>query len=144
MRRDIAKVVYERAKSGRTWASKTPRPVAVQMEPDGETHNELAQTVRLQRQKRTSLRVQSVERFLMGQIGKPWTRVWSELAAVLDPRNTLGAEIRDLVGRMVETHCWLDGRTVTASHPGRSVKGFYVHPKSGLLQQTPDRPRRKT
>jgi hypothetical protein len=129
MRRDIAKVVFERPKSARTWASKTPRPVPDTLEADGEAHNELAQNRRVREQKRTNPRLQAIDHFLLSNVGRPWDKVWAEICQTLDSRNTLGAEIRAFV------RC-----TVSERKP---AEGFYVHPKSGLLLRVPDPPRQR-
>jgi hypothetical protein len=77
-------------------------------------------------------------------VGRPWNKLYAEICAAVDARGTLQAEIRDHVACQVAVNCWLDGRKVMTNDWGcpEEVRGLYVHPKSGLLLRTPDRPRR--
>jgi hypothetical protein len=144
MRRDIDKLVFERAKSGRTWASKTPRAPAVKLDSTGDQFDEKYNWIRLYRQKHRNSHFNPVEHFLVGCVGRPWDKVFAEICASVDSRSTLGAEIRDHVACAVAIHCWMEGRKVMTGDWGepREVRGLYVHPKTGLLQRTPDAPRR--
>ena len=136
MRRDITKVVFERAKAGRTWASKTPRPAAVSIDSAGEQADEGSNHIRRRRQKMRNFNVSPLEHFLACRTGRPWDRVWSEICASADSRSTLGGEIRDRIDCLVTQDCWIEGRKVLCHScygPPREVGGFYVHPNSGLL-----------
>ena len=138
MRKDIAKVVFERPKGNRTWARKTQRPSAVRLDPAGEQLNEKSNVINRKRQKRRNMSLSPLEHFLQCRVGRPWDQVWSEVCAAADLRNTLGAEIRGHVDRLVETKCWIEGRTVMADSccgVPRKVRGLYVHPRSGLLMR---------
>jgi len=55
MRRDIQKVVFERAKAGRTWASKTPRVKPVVLDRAGEQLNEDSNRIRLKKTSESQL-----------------------------------------------------------------------------------------
>ena len=138
MRRDIRKVVFERAKSGRTWASKTPRAKQIVLDQDGEQLNEGSNSTRQKRRKFRNSHFNAVEHFLVRNIGRPWSKVYAEVCAAADARSLLGAEIRDFVQSFVATQCWLDGRKVMrrgcGGCPGE-VRGLYVHPASGLLRR---------
>jgi len=138
MRRDIAKVVFERPKGNRTWASKTPRPASVTLTSDGEQFDENANHVHRKRQKRRNSNVSPLEHFLACRIGRPWDRVWSEVCEAADMRSSLGGEIREHIDRLVATACWIESRVIMTTCCGtpRPVRGFYVHPRSGLLQRT--------
>ena len=72
MRGDIAQVVNERAKSGRTWASKTPRVKQVLIDLDGDQFNESTNSIRRKRQKDRNSRFNAVEHFLVRNVGRPW------------------------------------------------------------------------
>ena len=79
MRSDIAKVVFERPKGGRTWASKTPRAAAVMLDPAGEQVDERSNHIRRKQQKRAMTNWGPLEHFLDCRVGRPWDQVWSEV-----------------------------------------------------------------
>src|SRR4051812_47686101 len=112
MRSDIAKVVFEKAKSGRTWASKTQRPPAVLLDRGGEQFDERSNLVRRKRQKHRNSNKSPLEHFLTCRVGRHWNAVWSEVCAATDLRNPLGFEVRELLDRLVARNCWMEGRTV--------------------------------
>src|ERR1700682_3123365 len=82
-----------------------------------------------------------LERFLVRNVGRPWSKVYAEVCASAAARSFLGAEVRDYVQSFVATTCWLEGRKVMSVCCGRpqEVRGLYVHPSSGLLRRV--RPR---
>jgi hypothetical protein len=138
MRSDIAKVVFEKAKSARTWASKTPRPAALLLDRAGEQFDERSNHVRRKRQKHRNSNTGPLDHFLACRVGRPWDAVWREVCAATDLRSPLGYEIRELIDRRVNRDCWMEGRTVMGhACCGRptKVRGFYVDPRSGLLQR---------
>jgi hypothetical protein len=123
VRRDFAKLLFERPKSNRTWAKKTPRPLAIQLDADGALAK--LQAYRRARQKQDGRRYTPLVRYLIRQVGRPWSQV--RFAALAH----------------VEIDCWRDGRWIRSTATGRPVEGLYAHPRSGLLRRTPDRPRKK-
>lgn len=141
MRRDIAKVVFERAKANRTWSRKTPRESAVKLTADNDSFDTNA-PVRRKRQKMRNRNVSPLEHFLHCRVGRPWDQIWSEVCEAADTRNPLSAEIREHIDCMVATGCWLESRVVMSTCCGtpRPVRGFYVHPRSGSLQRTREDP----
>jgi hypothetical protein len=137
MRRDIDKVVFERAKANRTWASKTPRAKRVALDPAGEPLEESSGPRK--RQKMRNSHFNAVERFLVRNVGKPWAKVYAEICAAADGRTRLGREIRDRAESLVATRCWFEGAKLMSHSPcgpDREVRGLYVHPASGLLLRT--------
>lgn len=142
MRKDIDKVVFERAKANRTWASKTPRVKPVVLDPSGDQFNEETNHIRRKRQKTRNQHFSPVKRFLIRNVGRPWRKVFSELCAAADGRTTLGAEVREYVEGLVSTKCRMEGGKVM-SHDWRGcpqeVRDLYVHPKSGVLMRAAKR-----
>jgi len=139
VRRDIQKVVFERAKSGRTWASKTPRVKQVVLDRDGEQLNDATNSIRRKRQKYRNSHFNAVEHFLVRNVGRPWNKVYAEICGSTDMRSHLGLEIREFVGEFVATDCWVDDRNVMTTTSGgreQQVRGLYVHPRSKLLKRT--------
>jgi hypothetical protein len=141
MRGDIAKVVFERPKGGRTWASKTPRPAAVLVDRACEQLDESSNCIRRRRQKMRNSNMGPLKHFLECRVGRPWNTVWSEVCDALDLRSALGREVRERIDWLVDRDCWIEGRTVM-SHSccgrPRKVRGLYVHPRSGLLRRAPE------
>jgi hypothetical protein len=136
MREDVEKIIAERPKGGRTWASKTPRPTRVELDGEGEQIDESSNHVRRKRQKGRSRQFNVLERFLLHRVGRPWSKVYAEVCAVADARRYQGVEVREYLKSFVATECWLNGKTIM-SHDWygcpSQVRGLYVHPKSGLL-----------
>lgn len=82
--------------------------------------------------------------YLLKQVGRPWDKVYSELAANLDRRT--------MSGRHIWTHVWMDVQIHTfigpdgkvwerprfswAAKGGYPVQGLYVHPRTKLLCTT--------
>ena len=77
-----------------------------------------------------------LRRYLRKQVGRPWDKVWSEIACHLDSRSLSGQHIFDHIQWEVEQHVRLssDG---SLYHHGWSgfvpVSGLYVQPTTGLL-----------
>jgi len=139
MRHDIDKVVFERAKSNRTWISKVPRAKQVLLDESGEHLNDKGESRGPARRKWRNSHFNAVERFLVRSVGRPWSKVYAEASRALDVRSGLPAEIRDHIESCVATRCWLDGRRVMAHDRGGSpveVHGLYVHPKTAILMRS--------
>src|SRR5690606_5409802 len=95
------------------------------------------------REKSFNERLEPLRRFLRSNLGRPWSKVDSEIRACLDGRGVLGRHLLDHLEWEVSTQCFLDGkRVMTLGRRGgrpAPVSGFYVHPKSGLLREAPRR-----
>lgn len=108
----------------------------VVLDQEGEQLNESSNTLRRKRQKMRNSHFNALEHFLVRNVGRPWSKVYSEICASTDARSLLGAELRDFAQRSVAIKCWPDGRKVM-SHGGYGrpcqVHGLYVHPKTGAL-----------
>ena len=136
MRRDVKKVISERPKAGRTWQSNTPRVKAVKIDDEGDQFNEGSNHIRQQHQKMRNTSTNVLKRFLEAKVGKPWSKVYSEICKNADTRSLLGEEMRQLALSLVITDCWMEGKTVFGRDwrgVPSEIKGLYVHPKSGLL-----------
>lgn len=76
-------------------------------------------------------------RFLQKQLGRPWTKVWSEIRQGVDCRTVPGRHVLDHVRMAVTTDlCIGRDRVFYDNRTGRPVDGFHVHPKTGLLRWT--------
>jgi hypothetical protein len=138
LRTDVKKIIAERPKANRTWQSNTPRAKAVKLDDDGDQFNEGANHPLQKHQKMRNTSTNVLRRYLEKKIGSPWGKVYSEICRNADSRSFQGAEMRVIVQNMVATDCWVEGKLVLShDSQGRTVevKGFFVHPKSGLLQR---------
>jgi len=144
MRQDVDKIVFERPKANRTWASKTPREKAVILDVQGDQINESANHIRRKRQKMRNSSLNVLERFLVKRIGRSWDKVYAEVCAVADARSFTGAEVRDYLKALVAIDCWIEARKImwhgSKGHP-EEVSGLYVHPQNGLLLREKQMPK---
>lgn len=81
-----------------------------------------------------------LRRLLQGYRGQPWNDVYSEICSTADDRSFQGHELREALEWMVVKNCTLgeDGTVLDAKGQplnGSSIRGFYVHPKTGLLEE---------
>ena len=140
MRSDVADVMAERPKGGRTWAHKSPiRSKHALLDTGGDHFNEAANHLEKKHQKGRTIRDNVLERFLLHRVGRPWDKVYAEVCAVTDPRSLQGAEVRDYLRSFVSFDCWMEGRVVMSHDCGGrpvGVRGLYVHPKTGVLLRT--------
>ncbi|MBZ5520789.1 MAG: hypothetical protein LAP21_00890 [Acidobacteriia bacterium] len=86
-----------------------------------------------------------LRRFLRSRLGRPWDKVYSELCAGLDRRKVTGLHIFQHLESMVARSCHFgtDGALYSILYGERQVRGFYVHPRTGLLCEAQDESRQK-
>src|SRR5947209_1367806 len=82
-------------------------------------------------------------RYLHSNLGRPWNKIYSEMCASLDKRKVTGRHIFQHLEQMVERECYAgdDGKVRHSryqhyrygNHEYQQVRGFYVHPRTGLL-----------
>jgi hypothetical protein len=148
MRRDMAKVVTERPRRGHGNRSKKWGRRLGKNEYAAEDHGPTRAPIARHHQygwnaKEFSDLLGPLRRYLRKQVGRPWDKVWSEIAHTLDSRSLTGQHIIHHIWWEVEQHAWLgvDGRVYRRSWSGpRRVTGLYVHPVTRLLSYSPDRP----
>ncbi|PYP87878.1 MAG: hypothetical protein DMG65_16380 [Candidatus Angelobacter sp. Gp1-AA117] len=90
-----------------------------------------------------------LSRYLHSNLGRPWHKIYSEMCVSLDKRKATGRHIFEHLEHMVELDCYLgdDGKVLYKQyrHPwygsanDQQVRGFYVHPRTGLLCLAPRR-----
>lgn len=138
MRDDMYKVIVERPRGGGGFRDKHPAPRDLDTSPRQEG---------LKRRHRGGTRwlnenLRPLERYLASQVGRPWDKVYSEICAGIDRRNTVQQHIHEhlddfVARRVVDVDgilCW-DGRR-GGLHPIAKSYGprFYVDPRTGLLR----------
>ena len=141
MRSDMQKVIVERPRWGsRRKSLKTaqrldPRRVVDDLDFDSGPNRAPAS----RHEKHFNEHLQPLWRFLRSNLGRPWSKVHSEIRSRLDSRSVLGSHVLDHLDWEVATRCFLDGKQVMARSYGaaHAVQGFYVHPKTGSLLEAP-------
>jgi hypothetical protein len=149
MRDDMAKVVTERPRRGhKNKSRKTAGARIRRYDPDREYDEPTRLPVARRRQygyeaKEFSDLINPLRRYLRTCVGRPWSKVHSELARKLDRRSLTGAHIWHHVVHEIEIDCYIgdDGLAYTnvrrylsrlADYP---VQGLYVHPRTGLIRE---------
>lgn len=136
MREDMYKVIVERPRLGGGRHERLPP-----RDPEDSPRQEGLKR-RHRNRKWLNDHLSPLERYLAAQVGRPWDKVYSEVCAVIDRRNTVQQHIHEhlddfVARRVVEVDgvlCWdrrWGGlRPIAESHGPR----FYVDPRTGLLR----------
>lgn len=151
MRRDMFEVIIERPRGGAGWQKKSRREERTERAFERAPKREGMSPGRGTKWLNENLA--PLGRFLRARTGKPWSRVSSEMRAVLSMRSAVQKHVMDHVRQYVEEnvvfvdgkphrpHC-IDGRLWPLnSHP--RWPRFYVCPRTGLLREAPPRERRR-
>jgi hypothetical protein len=79
-----------------------------------------------------------LRRYLRGNVGRPWEKVYGEIKSQLDTRTVTGRHVLDHVRRDVKQNCFIakDGQIYALPMYGaaRPVHGLFAHPRTGLLR----------
>ena len=149
MRDDMAKVVTERPRHGHGNKShKTTGQRIRRYDPDQEYDQPTRLPVARSRQygydaKEFSDLISPLKRYLRSCIGRPWSKVHSELSRTLDRRGVSGSHIWDHVMLEIEVDCYIgdeglayaNNRRYVVRTWERPIVGLYVHPKTGLIRE---------
>jgi hypothetical protein len=137
MRNDMAKIIVERPRGGRSWAD-TGRG-KYKLDPDLKQIG-VKKAVKIRGPyKSLNENLSPLKRYLMRQVGRPWDKVWSEICANLKPDSTVQQHVRDHIPDFVAIKTVLREGEVWIVQDGTPfpLKKYpcmlYVHPKSGLL-----------
>ena len=148
MRQDMAKVVTEAPRRGHSNRSSKWGRRLTKDEYALDDHGASRAPVSRHRQygwnaKEFSDSLGPLRGYLRKQVGRPWDKVWSEIATTLDSRSLTGQHIFDHIRWEVELDAWLgdDGRLYHKRRWGtiELVTGLYVHPVTRLLARKPER-----
>ncbi len=146
MRKDMAKVIVERGRIGDPVRRRRGRDAPLQ---DGEGEPLRARVPRNPREtknKRLNETLNPLRRYLKAQIGRPWNKVYSEIAANLRVSSTVQQHVRDHLDDFVAIRTRMANGVVMAS--GRfggerplseDHRLMFVHPRTGLLKRNPHR-----
>ena len=138
MRHDMYKIIVERPRTGAGHARSRPAPDDLEDSPRQEGLRR-----RHRQRKWLNENLRPLERFLASQVGRPWNKVYAEICAGIDRRNTVQQHIHQHLADFVATQVFtIDG----ALHADQGWRGrqpiatsagprFYVDPHSGLLRE---------
>jgi hypothetical protein len=148
MRKDMAKVIVERPRLGRSAAGLRPGRTRAVEDDDGEPIRapRAARTPKAKAQKTKSLNenLNPLRRYLQSQTGRPWNKVYSEISENLKPTSTVQQHVRDHLEDFVAIKTRMKaGVVIVAQRYGgeraleEDYHRFYVHPRTGLLRENP-------
>lgn len=141
MRTDMYKVIVERPRTGKGWIAKGARrrvdfdgpPRAGMRAGMGRPHlNE---------------NLSPLKRYLQKQVGRPWDKVWSEIASNIDRRNTVQQHIYEHIDQFIAVQvAWKDSALINLREQGRVYwwsdlslrQALFVDPRTGLIRKNPD------
>jgi hypothetical protein len=143
MRKDMSKVIVERPRHNHSARhSRSGRPSVLEGE-DGEPLRARARLGRQRKTKGLNENLAPLRRYLESQVGRPWNKIYSEIAQHLKPTSTVQQHVRDhlcdlvaISARMVEGQVMVQRR-----YPGDFVpleedwRTLFVHPRTGLLKR---------
>lgn len=137
MRNDMYKVIVERPRRGGGPKSERPGPHDLD---DSPTQEGLKRRHRYRKWLNENLR--PLERFLASQVGRPWDKVYSEICAGIDRRNTVQQHIHQHLADFVAIRTIPVDGVIHAQQGWRGLQPiaaqwgpkYYVDPVSGLLR----------
>lgn len=148
MRHDMYKVIVERPRGGRGWDDELPTPIDPEESPRRESLRS-----RHRHRKWLNENLRPFERYLASQVGRPWDKVFSEICAGIDRRNTVQQHIHLHIGDFVAVKVIEIGGVLHYAErwgeprPLNDGRGwgpeFYVDPRTGLLRLNKQRLRER-
>lgn len=145
MRKDMAKVIVERPRSGRAAAGMKPGRTRALVDDDGEPIR--AKGAREPKGRETKTKylnetLNPLRRYLEGNVGRPWSKVYSEISEHLKPTSTVQQHVRDHIEdfvavktRMRAGEVFVTGRWGRPAALKDAHQHLYVHPRTGLLRK---------
>jgi hypothetical protein len=137
MRPDMYKVIVERPRRG-----KRTRPLAIRLrnDLDGPVHLSMRAAYNY---RELNENLNPLRRYLHTQVGRPWSKVFSEICATIDRRNTVQQHIHQHIDGFIATNVrqragqlidYTNGRCLPLSRS--YYRELYVDPRSGLVRLT--------
>jgi hypothetical protein len=83
-----------------------------------------------------------LKRYLMGQVGRPWDKVYGEICRTIDTRSAIGLHVLQHVEDFIELNAFIeDGKVCERTWRGPvEVRGLFVHPVTGIIRFAKRRP----
>lgn len=139
MREDMFNVIVERPRRGSRWIDSS---AGRRYRASEEVPVKQGMRQGYERRKYLNENLSPLRRFLESQVNRPWDKVYADICAGIDRRNTVQEHIFAHIDDFVVRHARLiDGQVYVAGRwsgyelealAGSSVK-LYVHPRTGLL-----------
>lgn len=149
MRKDMSKVIVERPRLGRSMAGKKPGRTMALADDDGEPIRAKGAREPKKREQKTKWlneNLSPLKRYLARQVGRPWSKVYSEISENLKPSSTVQQHVRDhlvdfvaIKVRREKGELWADTRWGRPMPLSRTSHLYYVHPRTGLLRENEQR-----
>jgi hypothetical protein len=147
MREDMQKVIVERPRRGHSLPSyKTGRRLnagqiarAAAEPEDYDSGPRRASSSR--RDKELNEYLRPLERYLEKQVGRPWSKVYSEISARIDRRNAIGLHVLQHVPDIIALHVEKKDGVLYDLRWGMRfrVRGLYVDPVTGIVRRAKQR-----
>jgi hypothetical protein len=140
MREDMYKVIVERPRRGGTRAGGASRGRIYRASEDVPSKMGLKQGIGPSKWLNENLA--PLKRFIASRVNRPWNKVYAEICANIDRRNTVQEHIFTHIEYFVELHAQLvEGKVYVKSWHWRSdwipldesTLELYVHPRTGIL-----------
>lgn len=131
MREDMAKVIVERPRRGGSGRLKGRLNRDLESQP-----NKQGMKYRLASTKSLNENLAPLRRYLASQVGRPWSKIYSEISANLKATNAVQQHVRDHVKDYVAVKVSVNkaGEPMVASR-WWSAYDFYVDPRDGILKR---------
>lgn len=135
MRHDMSRLIVERPRRGGNRCRKG-RQVALEDLPSKQGMRR--RHVELGVDKDLNENLAPLRRYLERQVGRPWDKVYSEIAACLRVDSTVQQHVRDHLGDyvLVKPRREVGWRFFGVTMPGGWIQRFYVDPADGILKRT--------
>ena len=142
MREDMFKVIVERPRRGRSWATKSKLRYAPDDAPPRLSGKRIV-TLSTCKTKSLNENLAPLKRYLMAQRGRLWDDVFSDICAHLDTGSTVKMHVREHLDDFIERKIRVasDGAWVSSSRwgsptPPNHWSDLYVDPEDGIVKET--------
>jgi hypothetical protein len=142
MRKDMAKVIVERPRTGGS-SFKKGETRRLQREPLEDRSTKQSMKGPWRDRKSLNENLSPLRRYLQSHCGRPWNEVHSDIASRISVSNAVQKHVRDHLDDYVEQEVrMVDGKPFHTRWGHAIISLFYVHPDTGILLEAP-RPRRR-
>ena len=149
MRSDMHKVIVERPRMLRSkWKNRktalrlsaSQRAQAIGDAEDYDSGHARASSSR--HEKHLNENLAPLKRYLMGQVGRPWDKVYSEICRTIDTRSAIGLHVLQHVDGFIALDTFIQNGKVYERgwRSVMEVRGLYVHPVTGIIRLPKRRP----
>lgn len=144
----MSKVIVERPRIGHSQRYAKPGRSRVVTDDDGAPLRVREPARNAARTKAFNENLAPLRRYIDRQVGRPWNKVYSDIAAHLSPASTVQQHVRDHIEDYVAVRTLMvEGRVHALPRFGGPQPlenlwiPYFVHPKTGLLKRNPRRPK---